>query len=56
VTLVVGLTIVALAGLGGIGATLGGAPRRPAVARVTLWGAAAMGLTAAVGALVGVAV
>ena len=36
--------------------TLGGAPRWPAVARVTLWGAAAMGLTAAVGSLVGAAV
>ena len=56
VALVVGLTIAALAGLGGIGATLGGAPKRPAVARVTLWGAAAMGLTAAVGSLFGAAV
>ena len=56
VALVVGLTIVALAGLGAIGAALGGAPRWPAVARVTLWGAAAMGLTAAVGSLVGAAV
>lgn len=56
VGLVVGLTIAALAGLGAIGAALGGAPRWPAVARVTLWGAAAMGLTAAVGSLVGAAV
>ncbi|HMN97867.1 MAG TPA: VIT1/CCC1 transporter family protein [Miltoncostaeaceae bacterium] len=56
VGLLVGLTIAALAGLGAIGAALGGAPRWPAVARVTLWGAAAMGLTAAVGSLVGAAV
>ncbi|MGE0028831.1 MAG: VIT family protein [Thermoleophilia bacterium] len=56
VGLIVGLTIAALAALGAIGATLGGAPRWPAVARVTLWGAAAMGLTAAVGSLVGAAV
>ena len=56
VALVVGLTIIALAGLGAIGAALGGAPRWPAVARVTMWGAAAMGLTAAVGSLVGAAV
>jgi VIT1/CCC1 family predicted Fe2+/Mn2+ transporter len=56
VGLVVGLTIAALAGLGATGAALGGAPRWPAVARVTLWGAAAMGLTAAVGGLVGAAV
>jgi VIT1/CCC1 family predicted Fe2+/Mn2+ transporter len=56
VPLVVGLTIAALAGLGALGAALGGAPRRPAVVRVTLWGAAAMGLTAAVGSLVGTAV
>jgi VIT1/CCC1 family predicted Fe2+/Mn2+ transporter len=54
--LVVALTIAALAGLGATGAALGGAPRWPAVTRVTLWGAAAMGLTAAVGGLVGAAV
>jgi len=56
VGLVVGLTIAALGCLGAIGAALGGAPRGPAVIRVTLWGAAAMGLTAAVGGLVGAAV
>ena len=54
--LLVVLTVVALAGLGAAGATLGGARRWPAVARVTLWGAAAMALTAAVGTLVGTAV
>ena len=56
VGLLVVLTVAALAGLGAAGATLGGARRWPAVARVTLWGAAAMALTAAVGTLVGTAV
>lgn len=56
VPLVVGLTLVALATLGYVGARLGGAPRRPAILRVTLWGAAAMALTAGIGALVGTAV
>jgi VIT1/CCC1 family predicted Fe2+/Mn2+ transporter len=56
VPLLIGLTIAALAGLGALGAALGGAPRWPAVIRVTLWGAAAMALTAAVGSLVGAAV
>ena len=56
VGLIVGVTVAALAVLGATGATLGGAPRLPAVARVTLWGAAAMALTAAVGSLFGAAV
>ena len=47
------VTILALAGLGGLGARLGGAPELPAVARVVFWGAVAMGATAAIGALVG---
>jgi VIT1/CCC1 family predicted Fe2+/Mn2+ transporter len=47
------VTIVALAGLGALGARLGGAPELPAVARVVFWGATAMGATAAIGALVG---
>jgi VIT1/CCC1 family predicted Fe2+/Mn2+ transporter len=50
------VTLLGLALLGAVGARLGGAPARRASARVVLWGAAAMGLTAAVGALVGVAV
>jgi vacuolar iron transporter family protein len=54
--LLVAVTIAALAALGAAGARLGGAPLRPAVARVVLWGAAAMALTAAVGAAVGAAV
>lgn len=52
---VVATSLAFLAGLGAIGAAAGGAPRGRAAARVTLWGALAMGLTAAVGALFGVA-
>ena len=51
VTVVV--TLVALAVLGAIGAQLGGAPRGRAALRVTAWGAVAMALTSAIGALVG---
>jgi VIT1/CCC1 family predicted Fe2+/Mn2+ transporter len=47
------VTLLALAGLGALGARLGGAPELPAVARVVFWGAVAMGATAAIGALVG---
>lgn len=47
------VTILALAGLGALGARLGGAPELPAVTRVVFWGAVAMGATAAIGALVG---
>jgi VIT1/CCC1 family predicted Fe2+/Mn2+ transporter len=50
------VTILALVGLGGLGARLGGAPEVPAIMRVVLWGAVAMGATAAIGALVGAAV
>jgi VIT1/CCC1 family predicted Fe2+/Mn2+ transporter len=50
------VTILALAGLGGLGARLGGAPELPAVARVVFWGAIAMGVTSAIGAVVGSAV
>jgi VIT1/CCC1 family predicted Fe2+/Mn2+ transporter len=46
----------ALGVLGGWSARLGGAPVRPAVARVVLGGLAAMGLTMAIGRLFGVAV
>jgi vacuolar iron transporter family protein len=51
VTVVV--TLVALGILGDIGARLGGAPRRRAMVRVVVWGAIAMALTSAIGALVG---
>jgi vacuolar iron transporter family protein len=47
------VTMLALAGLGGLGARLGGAPELPAVARVVFWGAVAMGVTSAIGGLVG---
>lgn len=50
------VTLVALVGLGALGARLGGAPILPAVARVVFWGAAAMAVTAGIGALVGSAV
>jgi VIT1/CCC1 family predicted Fe2+/Mn2+ transporter len=50
------VTILALAGLGALGARLGGAPEVPAVIRVVFWGAVAMGATAAIGALVGAVV
>lgn len=50
---VVVVTVIALALLGDLGARLGGAPRRPATIRVVAWGAAAMAITAGIGALVG---
>jgi VIT1/CCC1 family predicted Fe2+/Mn2+ transporter len=51
--LVVAISIVLLALLGGFGAYAGGAPVLKAAVRVTFWGALAMGLTAGVGALFG---
>lgn len=48
-------SIVFLAALGAVGAKAGGAPIGKAVVRVTFWGALALGATAAVGALFGVA-
>jgi VIT1/CCC1 family predicted Fe2+/Mn2+ transporter len=54
--LVVGVTLAALCLLGAVGARLGGAPMGRAALRVGLWGAGAMALTAAIGALVGTAV
>lgn len=50
------VTLLALSLLGDLGARLGGAPRRPATVRVVVWGAAAMAVTAGIGALVGAAV
>ena len=47
------VTVLALAGLGALGARLGGAPELPAVVRVVVWGAVAMGVTSGIGALVG---
>lgn len=54
--LVAGTTVVALAILGGLGATAGGASVMRGAVRVTFWGALAMGVTAAVGAIFGVSV
>ncbi len=51
VTVVV--TLIALGLLGDAGARLGGAPPRRAIVRVVAWGAAAMAVTAGIGALVG---
>ena len=50
------LSLVFLAVLGAVGAKVGGAPIRPAVVRVTFWGAAAMAVTALVGNLFGAVV
>lgn len=47
-------TIVALAVLGGLGASAGGAGVVRGAVRVTFWGALAMGVTAAVGTIFGV--
>lgn len=52
---VAGSSLVFLALLGLIAAKAGGAPLLVSTARVTFWGALAMGLTAGVGALFGVA-
>ncbi|MBF9036642.1 VIT family protein [Rhodobacterales bacterium HKCCE2091] len=49
-------TLVALAGLGALGAQAGGAPRGRAALRVVIWGVLAMAATSAIGALVGQAV
>jgi VIT1/CCC1 family predicted Fe2+/Mn2+ transporter len=47
------VTVLALGGLGALGARLGGAPEIPAVTRVVFWGVVAMGATSAIGGLVG---
>lgn len=49
-------TLVALAGLGALGAHAGAAPKLPATLRVLFWGAAAMAITAGVGHVFGVSV
>lgn len=55
VPFVVGSSLACLAALGAVAARTGGAPLRGGVVRVTLWGALAMGATALVGKLFGVA-
>ena len=56
IAVAIAVTLVALAGLGVAGARLGGAPILRAAGRVVLGGAFAMGITMAIGALVGTAV
>lgn len=53
---VVVISVLLLSLLGGLGAFIGGAPMTKAALRVAFWGAAAMALTAAVGAMVGAVV
>ena len=53
VPIVFGTSLFFLAGLGTLAAITGGAPIMKAAIRVTFWGALAMGVTAAVGALFG---
>lgn len=53
IVLCVLVTVAALAGLGALGAHLGGAPRGPALVRVLIWGVIAMGVTMGIGALIG---
>ena len=48
-------SLVFLAGLGAVSAWTGGSPMLRGAARVTLWGALAMAITAGIGALFGVA-
>jgi VIT1/CCC1 family predicted Fe2+/Mn2+ transporter len=55
VAVTVVVTLLALGLLGDLGARLGGAPRARATARVVVWGAIAMAVTAGIGALVGAA-
>jgi VIT1/CCC1 family predicted Fe2+/Mn2+ transporter len=56
VPVVVGISVLALAILGALGARAGAAPVVPAVLRVVGWGIFAMAITAAVGWLFGVSV
>jgi len=56
IVVVTGASLVSLVVLGGVAARAGGAPVFTGVLRVTLWGALAMAITYAVGALFGAAV
>jgi VIT1/CCC1 family predicted Fe2+/Mn2+ transporter len=53
---VAGASLLCLGGLGGLAARAGGARPWVGAARVVFWGALAMGLTAAIGALFGTTV
>jgi vacuolar iron transporter family protein len=56
IPVIAALSLVSLAVLGAFGGHLGGAPRGKAALRVTLGGAVAMAVTAAIGRLLGVSV
>lgn len=56
IPVVVAISILLLAFLGGFAASAGGAPSLKAALRVTFWGALAIALTAAVGAIFGAAI
>jgi VIT1/CCC1 family predicted Fe2+/Mn2+ transporter len=56
IPVVIAISILFLALLGGFGARAGGAPVMKAAFRVTFWGALAMALTAGVGAMFGAVV
>lgn len=51
IPVVVASTLLVLAALGALASVVGGAPARVGAVRVVFWGALAMGLTAAVGAI-----
>lgn len=55
VPVIVVVTLLSLALLGFAGAKAGGAPVRPALARVLIWGSFAMAVTAVIGHLFGIA-
>ena len=55
-SVVSGGSLILLAVLGGVAAHLGGAPLLRGIARVTFWGAVAMGCTALLGRLFGTVV
>ena len=54
IPVVVGTTLICLAGLGALGAQAGGAPKLRPTVRVLFWGAAAMAVTALIGRFFGV--
>lgn len=56
ISTVVITTLICLAGLGALGAQVGGAPKLRATVRVLFWGAAAMAITTGVGSIFGVSV
>jgi VIT1/CCC1 family predicted Fe2+/Mn2+ transporter len=56
IPVIAAISLAGLASLGALGGHLGGAPLGPAALRVTVGGAFAMGVTAAIGRILGVAV